>query len=69
MFSLQFVKNSDTEFTSAMTGFSITLQTPADFRVLADQITCSFGTMFAELVFGHDYVKEGFSCQGLVTQV
>jgi hypothetical protein len=25
--------------------------------------------MFAELVFGHDYAKEGFSCQGLVTQV
>gem|GEM_PF-6123053 len=58
MFSLQFVKNSDTEFTSEMMRFSITWQTQADFSVLADQIACSFGAMFASVVFGPDYPRE-----------
>jgi hypothetical protein len=37
-----------------MTGFSIARQNQFDFRVLADQVACCFGTMFAEVVFGLD---------------
>src|SRR5208283_217074 len=46
-FSLQIVKNSDMGSTLIVIGFPIVSETPFDFRLLTNQIACSFGMMFA----------------------